>query len=73
MIEEAIEQEIKRKAALVRRLFATPLGKEVHEILVNQFDADDLRGETVEQTYYNLGQRDVLVYLRQLGEVDIDR
>ena len=57
---------MKAKSRAVRAIFSSPEGKKVLELLSEQFDQDDLRGDTVQDTYYNLGQRDVLIYIRQL-------
>ena len=73
-MDDEIEHEgltnIRRKAGAVRALFATDEGRKVLDILGDEFDTDELRGGTVEETYFNLGRRDVLVYLKQLFEVD---
>ena len=69
MEHEAITN-IKRKSNKVKALFKSGLGVEVIDILTEEFDKADLRGATVEETYFNLGRRDVLVYLMQLLEVD---
>jgi len=37
-------------------------------LLLDEFETDDLRGATVEDTYYRLGQRDVVVYMLRLAE-----
>ena len=63
---------LKRKAAKVHLLFATDLGKEVLQILRDEFDHEDLRGDSVEETYYNLGRRDAVIYLAQLRDAGID-
>lgn len=60
---------IRRKANKVSALFSSNAGIEVLKILEDQFDKPDLRGDSVEDTYFNLGQRDVLIYLRQLHQV----
>ena len=67
-----IIDSLRRKSAKVRQLFATDRGREVLKILADEFDNDELRGDSVEETYYNLGQRDVIVYIRQLIEADIN-
>ena len=62
---------IKQKSNKVKGLFGSALGLEVLRILEDEFDKPDLRGDTVEDTFFNLGQRDVLVYLRQMHEVEL--
>ena len=66
---EAMKQRIREKAAQFHELLNNPVGKQLIEILEQEFDRDDLRGTTVEQTYYNLGARDVVKYLQTLQKV----
>ena len=62
---EAIEM-IDRKAHTVSEVFNTHAGKEALDVLRDMFDHDDCRGESVEDTYYRLGQRDVIKYIEAL-------
>lgn len=64
-VEKAKEAVIK-KAKIFRDMFQTPQGKKCLEFLEQEFDLEDLRGHTTEDTYYNLGRRDVVVYIRQM-------
>lgn len=66
------KKSIARKASEIKRVFGTHSGKAVLNILEDQFDGEDLRGQTVEETYYKLGQRDVVTYLRQLNRIQVD-
>ena len=59
-------ENLRRKAELVRSALEGPGGKELVKILHDEFDMPDLRGDTVEETYYNLGRRDSIIYLEQL-------
>ena len=70
-MSDDILASLRRKTGKVRLLFNTALGLEVLEILADEFDAPDLRGSTVEDTYFQLGRRDVLVYIKQLLEAEM--
>ena len=63
---------LKRKADAVRHVLTTHAGKELLQIMHDEFDMADLRGDTVEETYYNLGRRDAVVYLEQLRDAEIE-
>lgn len=63
--EEALTR-LARKRAQVVAVLETPGGKEMLEALEEMFYHADLFGQTPEETAYNLGRRDVVVYLRQL-------
>jgi hypothetical protein len=49
-------------------VFKTPGGKEVLKALEDEFDAMDIRDDNPHNTYYKLGQRDVVVYIKQMLE-----
>ena len=63
---------LKQKAAAVKHVLDTHAGKELLQIMHEEFDRPDLRGATVEDTYYNLGRRDALIYLEQLRDAKIE-
>ena len=63
---EKMQQRIRGKAAKYVELLNNPVGKDLIEILEEEFCGMDLRGSTVEDTYYNLGSRDLVEYLKQL-------
>lgn len=65
----AMKKRLREKAAQFNELLNNPVGKNLVKILTEEFDKEDLRGATVEETYYNLGARDVVVYLQQLQRV----
>lgn len=65
--EKRIEA-LSKKAEAFKRTFLTQTGQEVMEALDAAFNGVDLRGKSVEDTYYNLGARDVLMYINQLIE-----
>jgi hypothetical protein len=51
---------------LVQRVFSNESGKQLLAVLEAKFAGGDLLGTTVEGTYFNLGSREVVVYLQQL-------
>jgi hypothetical protein len=64
-----IKTELNRKAAAVQQLLNNPVGKELIQILEDQFTRGELfAGADTHKTAYNLGARDVVVYLRQLAD-----
>lgn len=66
-IEQARDR-LRQKGRVVAEALNTEPGKKLTALLVDEFDCDDLRGRTVEETYFRLGQRDVVVYLLRLME-----
>ena len=65
-IPDSVLIEINRKGQVMARVFDTASGKEALQLLRDMFDLDDCRGETTEDTYYKLGQRDVVKYIEAL-------
>lgn len=66
MNKHNIEVETRKKARKFEELFSSPLGMEVLTMLEAEFDIDELRAQSVENTYFNIGRRDVVVYINQL-------
>jgi hypothetical protein len=67
-----IMDALKRKAGIVTKVLGTDDGKQLLQVMHDEFDMSDLRGDTVEETYYNLGRRDAIVYLEQLRDAKFD-
>ncbi len=65
----AMKKRIREKAAQFQELLNNPVGKNLMTILEEEFCKQDLRGATVEDTYYNLGGRDVVEYLKTLQRI----
>jgi hypothetical protein len=61
-------EPLRQKCRLVAEALGTPAGEKLVALLLDEFDRDDLRGTTVEETYFRLGQRDVVNYLLRLME-----
>ena len=59
---------LERTAGAARRLFSGADGREVLDALQREFFDGKLIGSTVEQTYANLGAREVVRYLRELRD-----
>ena len=66
VIPPDIEKRLDERAKAVWAVFQTDGGQRALDVLRDMFDADDLRGQTTEDTYYRLGQRDVIIYIDQL-------
>ena len=65
----AMKKRIREKSAKFHEFLSNPVGKELIDIMIEEFDRDDLRGANAKETYYNLGARDVVVYLKTLGRI----
>ena len=69
---EQAEKLFDERARTLARVFDTPSGKEALKLLQDMFDLDDCVGVDTHNTYYKLGQRDVVKYietlLRRVGE-----
>lgn len=64
--EEAMNK-IKHKADIVKRALGTADGEALMKILQEEFNSDSiLVPNDSHSTHYNLGRRDVVIYLQQL-------
>jgi hypothetical protein len=63
--EVAIEA-LGAKAGDFHKLFTSPVGVKVLKSLEEEFNPDVLIGETDAKTNYNVGARDVVIYIRQM-------
>ena len=64
---------LEKRKALKKRLgdfFNSDAGKELLKDLTAAFDPDDLRGTTPDDTFFNLGARSVVRYLKALRDED---
>jgi len=74
--QKPLSKEEKRRLALdavhlkagdFHKLFTSPVGKKVLQYLEDEFDDDEIfRAGVPDGTAYNLGRRDVIVYIRQM-------
>ncbi|MGI9889075.1 hypothetical protein [Vibrio chagasii] len=64
--KEEVEAKVRKKSELFKHVFESEDGKAVLEALEEEFNRDELRGQTPQDTYFNLGRRDVLVYIKQM-------
>lgn len=64
--QKAVDKVV-HKSGYFYRIFTSPDGKKVLEALEEEFDKDEIfaAGEP-DTTSYNLGKRDVIVYIRQM-------
>lgn len=65
---------VKREAqvAAVRAALITPQGKEMLAALLEEYDGLDLTGATPYDTYYRVGQRDLVKTLQHIAENEHD-
>jgi hypothetical protein len=61
-----IRTRLAKKSAKIKKLFSSPDGKEVLDILEEEFNGDNLFYADPYTTAHKLGSRDVVVYLQQL-------
>jgi hypothetical protein len=61
---------VKRKSKNFHILFTSPVGAKVLEYLEDEFDQEEIfQAGVPDGTAYNLGRRDVIVYIRQMIRV----
>lgn len=59
--------KVVHKSGFFYRIFTSPDGKKVLEWLEEEFDMDEIfKAGEPNTTSYNLGKRDVIVYIRQM-------
>jgi hypothetical protein len=64
--KEAAIEALEKKSGDFHKLFTSPLGVKVLEALEEEFNPDVLIGATDAKTNYNVGARDVVIYIRQM-------
>lgn len=64
--KEAAIEALGVKAGDFHKLFTSPVGVKVLRALEEEFNPDVLIGETDAKTNYNVGARDVVIYIRQM-------
>ena len=64
--KEAARENLSKKAGNFHKLFTSPVGVEILEALEEEFNPDVLLGKTDAETNYNVGKRDVVIYIRQM-------
>jgi len=65
---EQIKKSLARKSALIGHFMESEAGQELIRVLEEEFYDGELVGKDPHQTYYNLGRRDVVSYLKQLAK-----
>jgi hypothetical protein len=66
------QDRLRETQQLLQRLGSNPDGKALIKLLRETFEDRHLRGDDPYDTYYRLGQRDVVQYLRTLMEGNKD-
>ena len=69
---EQIAENLRQKSLRFKSLFSTQVGQQVLKDLREEFDPRELKGEDTHSTYFNLGGRDVIMYIDQLLDFDKD-
>lgn len=64
--KEAAIEALGKKAGNFHKLFTSPVGVEVLQALEEEFNPDVLLGDSNAKTNYNVGARDVVIYIRQM-------
>ena len=64
--KEAAVEALGTKAKNFHALFTSPIGVKVLEALEEEFNPDILLGSSDAITNYNVGRRDVVIYIRQM-------
>jgi hypothetical protein len=69
---DAIVEKLALKAGIVKRVFATPDGQALLEILRTEF-LNRLEAKEPHQIIFNAGRADVVAYLMQLQNINFER
>lgn len=64
----ALRAKLRAKAAPVARLLESPDGAEMMRVLEDEFFNGPMLGDTPEKTAFNVGAREVVLYLRLLRD-----
>ena len=64
--KEAAIEALGKKAGNFHKLFTSPVGVKVLKALEEEFNPDVLMNPDPHMTSYNVGRRDVIVYIRQM-------
>lgn len=69
---EQLQAKRKAQVAAVRAALITPQGKDMLAALLEEYDGLDLVGATPYDTYYRVGQRDLVKTLQHIAESEND-
>ena len=69
-LRQAWAEALHDKMRVVQEVARTPAGKKFFALLEETFERKSLRGSGPYETYYNIGQRDLVEYLRELRDYD---
>lgn len=69
--QQAWKSPLLAKAKQFKAAFGTTQGEEVLKALSDAFEKQQLMGSDPYETAYNVGQRDVVVYINQLVDLDL--
>lgn len=71
-LKEETKKRLRNKAGRFQKLFTSPAGKLVLRDLEDEFNPDVLLGKSDAETNYNVGKRDVYIYITQLIRYEED-
>ena len=63
-----ILERLRNKSRTFKSVFSSEQGQVVLQALEDEFNHVNIKSADPHETYYRLGQRDVVVYIRQLME-----
>ena len=66
------KQRLKDRERIVKRVFETAEGQQLLALLNDTFTHGDLIGKDTHDTYYRLGQRDVVEFLNHLNSMETE-
>lgn len=65
--QEAMRASLTRKISMFKKVFATADGEKLLQFLEDEFDKDNIFVDgDPHKTSYNLGRRDVVIYIKQM-------
>lgn len=67
-MDSELRDHLREKQRVIRSVLNTPEGKNLFELLEDAFENRALKASDPHDTYYNLGQRDLVQYLRELRD-----
>lgn len=66
-----VQAQYVEKHADVRAMLQLPAGRKLLDEMAKMFDEGDLMGRSPEETYFNLGRRAVVRWLRDLRDFNV--
>ena len=68
-----VKKALREKSVTAKATFGTSHGEKMLKLLEDEFNSDNIMAPNDPfATHYNLGRRDVVIYIKQLMRVDSD-